>query len=150
MGAREEAIKQILDEGADMTDENINSVMKSMKESSGTKGDMVTEKIIKITRKKKEPGNDNKDVVKSINQMQDNISGKIDQLIQTINSRQDRPINVPEIKIPDIHLPEIKLPQIIVPEQKAAQPLPAQKKKFNFEFTRDVNGNIINVSASEE
>jgi len=149
MGTREDAIKQILDEGADMTDENINSVMKAM--DSGDDDDLET--AINTIRKKASSVN-RKATINAINQMQKSMDNKMDQLIEVVTSRQDRAINVtvPEIKLPEIKLPDIKVPDIYVPEIKVpvAEPSPREKRSYNFSIIRDGNGNIISLKASEE
>lgn len=97
MGIREEAIKQILDEGADMTDENINAVMKSIE----------TKKKVAVKKEKEA-------TVNAITGMQKSIGDKLDSLI----AMQGRPIIVPDIKIPEIKVPEIKQPQQTVRDKK--------------------------------
>ena len=83
MGTREDAIKQILDEGADMTQENIRAVEKSME-----------------TQKKAKASSDNERMLQAVNQQ----NAKLDRVIELLGERQT--ITIPEIKVPDIHVPE--------------------------------------------
>ncbi len=115
MSAREEAIKKLLDDGEDLTEENITAAMEAEKPKPDT----------------------NREVVETLNKLNDNMVLLRDEV---------KAQGLKEIRIPNIKMPEIK-----VPEQRIIQ-VPEQRKprKLSFSFVRDANGNIINVTATEE
>ncbi len=82
MSHREEAISRILDEGADLTEENITAEVS----------------ILEAETPKPDP---NEGVIR---ELQD-VKASIDQLIEVVSAQSAREIKIPEIKIPTINVP---------------------------------------------
>ena len=112
MSDREDAIKKLLDDGDELTEENIKAAMPPKPDT-------------------------NKEVIQSLNA----ISQKLNEVIDAVNSQNNREIKIPEIKIPEIKIPEQRVIQV---------PMERKPRKLNFSFVRDENGNIISATATEE
>ena len=112
--SREQAIARILDEGADLTEDNISAELKKM------------DKAIP----KPDP---RQDVLQELK----GVRGAINQLIEEV--KRGREIKIPEIKVPAIIVPQAN---ITIPE--------GPRKKRVYEFVRDLNGNIIKATSTEE
>ena len=76
MSLREDAIKKLLDDGDELTEENIKAAMPPKPDT-------------------------NKEVIQALNA----ISQKLNKVIDAVNEKNNREIKIPDIKIPDIKVP---------------------------------------------
>ncbi|GAF90317.1 unnamed protein product, partial [marine sediment metagenome] len=83
MSARENAIKHLLTEGDDLTEDNIRAVEKSIERKKQIQTVSHTERMIQAVKE---------------------LGPKLDQVVEILKQGQN--ITIPEIKVPDIHVPE--------------------------------------------
>ncbi len=92
MSEREEAIKKLLDDGADLTEENIQAVMKPEKPALDL----------------------SKELLNTLNSLNKNI----DLLRDEMKTQKNKEFRIPEIKIPEIKVPQATIIQPDRPRRK--------------------------------
>ena len=110
MSDREDAIKKLLDDGDELTEENIKTAMPPKPDT-------------------------NKEVIDELR----NIRAEIKQLRGEVKNQRNQEIKIPEGKAPIVNVPA---PVVIQSDRP--------RRKLNFSFIRDQNGNIISAKAEEE
>lgn len=111
MSRRSEAIKKVLDEGADLTEENIQANMEPEPEAKPDNSQALLEAV-------------------------QGMRGEMSQLREEFRNKE-MTVNVPKPETPIVNIPKQETPE-------------RPKRKLSFSFTRDVDGRIINATATEE